>query len=613
MAQNRESSSPSFGNTQRKRSSIESDAAFHAIPNPANAPEGDDHAAKNDPTFMQNQIFIQRSPTTAHSHVSALQRQLSTKSNGSDPGIQAGIAGVLANTGEDQELQKRGRVDSDSNLVASASNCSLTKSSSTATDKSIKSIKSVRSVHAVGSYPLGSLRVHSPSPTRKDPNEQHPFLKSGDVVIVRDMSPGALFGCDTMSITIKNTGDFYGIRDMSSGPHFVWGGTNVSSSRSGFWIMSAKRASDELGEIHVKHWNSYDEILQEEISVAEVRIQKEHLPEIFEKLKTYSIANAGQSISQAQGVSGKSLLYAKDCNIWRYLTSCMKGPLLSRITGYPWNRWQVSSNHDCKRPGSGDGRRAEESLEYRKDEVLDFVFPKANRTFSENTVGRERTEQAMDTSAHVMGVVVGRCLYEDSDEIIGELQFCYITGMTLGNAACQEQWANIIKVLFRAYKLALDNPVFFRKVIESVHAQFIYDDGGFEGSILDHDASLESDLKLLLTTFKSRLNELLLAQGANITDNQSEVGKAFEELESWLWKWGWDLRGNYVRSGKIQLEDGEFVDAELKDFEAEDERGKVPHPMNESMLTFLSLGEYAPVVVEFDEEGRESGIIRFTD
>lgn len=28
-------------------------------------------------------------------------------------------------------------------------------------------------------------------------------------------------------------------------------------------------------------------------------------------------------------------------------------------------------------------------------------------------------------------------------------------------------------------------------------------------------------------------------------------------------------------------------------------------------LTCLS-GEYAPVVVEFDEEGRESGIIRFT-
>jgi hypothetical protein len=36
------------------------------------------------------------------------------------------------------------------------------------------------------------------------------------------------------------------------------------------------------------------------------------------------------------------------------------------------------------------------------------------------------------------------------------------------------------------------------------------------------------------------------------------------------------------------------VDAELKDFEAEDERG-----------------EYAPVVVDMDEDGRERDLIRF--
>lgn len=45
---------------------------------------------------------------------------------------------------------------------------------------------------------------------------------------------------------------------------------------------------------------------------------------------------------------------------------------------------------------------------------------------------------------------------------------------------------------------------------------------------------------------------------------------------------------------QIQLEDGEFVDAELKDFEAEDERG-----------------EFAPAVVELDEHGREKGLFSF--
>lgn len=101
--------------------------------------------------------------------------------------------------------------------------------------------------------------------------------------------------------------------------------------------------------------------------------------------------------------------------------------------------------------------------------------------------------------------------------------------------------------------------MFFRKVIEAVHSQLIYDESALDGSILDHDENLAKDLKMLLTVFKSRMDELLLAQGTNITDDQAAVGKSFEALESWLWKWGWDLRGNYVRSGKIQLEDGEFV------------------------------------------------------
>jgi A1 cistron-splicing factor AAR2 len=123
----------------------------------------------------------------------------------------------------------------------------------------------------------------------------------------------------------------------------------------------------------------------------------------------------------------------------------------------------------------------------------------------------------------------------------------------------------------------------------------MFDEAGMNGSsILDYDPDLRDDFKMLLITFKSRLNEQLLAQGSELKDEQTAVGKAFEELESWLWRWGWDLRGNYVRSGKIQLEDGEMVDVELKDFEAEDERG-----------------EFAPAVVELDEDGKEKGLITF--
>jgi A1 cistron-splicing factor AAR2 len=127
------------------------------------------------------------------------------------------------------------------------------------------------------------------------------------------------------------------------------------------------------------------------------------------------------------------------------------------------------------------------------------------QTFSTRSVGRDRTEQAMDASSHIEDIVARYCTYEDSDEIIGELQFCYITGMTLGNVACQEQWAVIVKKLFRAYKLALTQPVFLRKAIEALHAQLMYDDVAFENcSIFDVESGLRKELKNILITFKVR-------------------------------------------------------------------------------------------------------------
>jgi len=552
---------------------MDSDDAFVATPIVANggAPKTGDPVAKVDPTFMQDHISIQRSPSTAQSQVTVLSRRLSVKSNGShDRSPKVAIASVLV---EEADTRGRTRADSDSSITQAINHCTLKKSLSDRSNGSTRSAKSVRSVHAVGSYPIGTLRVHSPSPTRIPKEENHPCLQSGDVILVRDVPAGTCFGYDTISFVVQPGHVFDGIKDIPAGPHLVWGGSAGSSLRDGFWIMSKKRASDQLGSIHLKRWNKFDEVLEEEISVAETLIQKQCLPEIFDKLESYTVANPNTANKKTQGIPGTSVLYAPDSNIWHHLTSCIKFPLLDKVTGKSWNKWHVSSAHDAKPAIEHLSSKIDGPADFGKSEVLNFVFPKDTRTFSQNSVGRERTEQAMDTSSHVRAII-SNCSAEDADEIIGETQFCYVTGMILGNAACMEHWAHIIRTIFRAFRLAVVEPVFFRKVIEAVHAQFIYDDS-LTASIFDHDSSLESDLKLLLTTFKSRLNEQLLAQGSYLSNDQSAVGRAFEEFESWLWKWDWDLRGNYVRAGKIQLEDGEYVDAEMKDFEAEDERGKL--------------------------------------
>jgi A1 cistron-splicing factor AAR2 len=108
-------------------------------------------------------------------------------------------------------------------------------------------------------------------------------------------------------------------------------------------------------------------------------------------------------------------------NIWIDLTSSIRAALLNKITTEKWNQWLVSSNYDSKPEFPGT------------QSALNFVFPRDSRTYASGVYGRERTDQAMDTSSHILAIISGNCSNEDWDEIIGEIQFAYLTGMLLGN------------------------------------------------------------------------------------------------------------------------------------------------------------------------------------
>lgn len=519
-----------------------------------------------------------------------LPKTLSVKSDCSVDsfGRKPSIASSLLPTQQDPQDRGRSHNESNSDLIEASNNMNLSKSPSNA---------SVRSVQAVGNFPLGTLHVHSPGPTHPPASSGDiEWLKSGDVFIVRDIPEGAIIGYDTQVLTISKRDHFEGIKDISPGVHLIWGGSGVTSLRNGFWFISSKLASDEFGEVYVKRWDKQNEIIQEEVSMAEVRIQKSELPELLPKLLSYT-ASVGVPANKVNSRNSTDTpATAKDPTIWLQLTSCVKGAMLSKVTGQEWNHWQVSSVHDYSthNHNSNASRDATMNFDNYKDEVLNFMFPRDTRTFSKTSIGRMRTEQALDSTSYIEDVISNNCTYQDSDEIIGELQFCYLTGMLLGNIACMEHWSHVVKTVFHAYALSMEMPVFVTKFIQAIHTQFRYDQDYLDGSILDHDSQLSHDLKMTLTVFKSRLNEQLLARGPDLNKDQTALAKAFDDFEEWLWKWDWDLRGNYVRSGKIQLEDGEWIDAEMTDFQAEDERG-----------------EWAPVVVELDEQGRGKDFIRF--
>ncbi len=389
--------------------------------------------------------------------------------------------------------------------------CSLSKSLST----SARSTHSVRSVAAVGTHPFGTLGVHSGEKRRGGPS--HDCLLSGDVAIITGMPQGSIFGFDTLSLTLGKTGNFHGIREIPPGPHFLYAGSaSEVSTRNGFWIMSQPRVSGDHGEVFVRRWDSYSETLEDEISDAEVRIQTENLPKVFNLLLPYNTGAASSSSSQSQNSATKTP-GVKDPTIWNRLTFAIKGAMLTRITGRSWNKWMVASNHEAKYmediPTDAKGNVLDIARDQQlvgKDMVLKFAFPRNGVTYSREAVGRARTEQALDTSVHIFHVIRDKCTFEDADEVIGELQFSYLTGVLLGNIECQEQWAHLIKVFFKAFRLVMDMPAFFRKIIEAVHAQLIFDEEGIEGSIFDNLYMQQEEFKTVLTVFKSRLNEMLL-------------------------------------------------------------------------------------------------------
>lgn len=463
---------------------------------------------------------------------------------------------------------------------------------STGSAKTFKSSKSCQSVAAIGDYKLGSLRVHSADIPEEGSSPA--CLQNGDVLIITgSVQPGAILGYDLVSFTVRKGGEFHGIRELPFGAHFVYGGSPTSvAGRNGYWFMTPHRATGEPGDIYVKRWDHYNELLDDEPSIAETRIQQEGVEGIYDKLLPYDLAAVIPASRRGENAAAVTIDLKQ---LWRDMICGVKGNYLTRTTGGKWNEWKVEAGADSKPPASLVDVELQRVAAIDGDEQkLKFVFDLGERTFSTTAVGGDRTAQALDTSAYLREIIRDRCEFADSDWIIGEMQFAYICGVHLGNISCIEQWEHVLKIVFKAYRVSIEEPVLYTKIIRAFHAQLIHNDAFLEdeGSIFATLGGFKDELRMILTLFKSRLTEQILAQGEHCTPQQLELGNAFERLEQWLWKWDWDLRGNFVKRGPYQLEDGEVVDLEMEEFDAEDDRG-----------------EYAPVIVEMDEDGREKDLI----
>jgi A1 cistron-splicing factor AAR2 len=506
--------------------------------------------------------------------------------------------------------------------VPNPSSFTLHKSDSNAS-ASAQSFKSHASIPVTGAYPYGTLRVHQASdPPRIShssslsreilmkplPDDPPPLeaedpdgigAGAGDVVLILDLPPNFTVGYDSVSFTTRN---FRGVRDIPPGAHFFWASeTEASTTRTGFWVLSTAGTP----QVHIVQWDKFNEVLGEPASQAEARIQRENIRALYPVLTPYQYraSNANPIGSSRAKSPSPEPVFAKNTNIWQQLTCCVSETMLSRVTGRGQGSWAVQTTDRVK---GALVLPAELELDKRVPNVvavteLNFTFSQAAKTFNLESVGAARTEQANDATGYIISLLDASGVSED--DVVGELQFAFIAGMHLGNESCVQQWWHmLLRLILRAQNLTLQRPRLSRLLLQTITAQLVYNDRYLDGSILDYgpsslssSVSAKDDLRLALIVYKRRLNELLLALHTRATEPQVAVGKAFSELEAWVWKLGWDIRGDYLRSGRVVLEDGESVEVDMDELLGEDERG-----------------EYAAVVVDLDEEGRQKDLVSWS-
>ncbi|KAJ0421754.1 A1 cistron-splicing factor [Aspergillus carlsbadensis] len=255
-------------------------------------------------------------------------------------------------------------------------------------------------------------------------------------------------------------------------------------------------------------------------------------------------------------------------------------------------RWVVTSGGTAKRddddiPGL-EGPRLERVAQSgnagAKEREFSFLPVDLKMTWREGAIGRERTEAARDRS-WALGEIIQSVSSHSGDEsegeaqVIGELQFTFLMGLTLMNYSCLQQWKRLLRLILTCRRAIVERAPLMAEVLRLLLLQLKRCDdieGGLFEQLGAEGASEGAEfLRKLLKAFRTALYETLEdVEG-------SPVRTEFERLEVWVKsEYDWELnRDAVLRKGMLQLEDGEEVEMEMIEDEEDD---------------------YAPVVVDLD-------------
>lgn len=456
-------------------------------------------------------------------------------------------------------------------------------------------------------------------------------VAGGDTFLLLDLPPNTTVGCDAKAI---NTGpssptSFQGLRGIPpTGAHFIWASAPDAMSRCGYWFITTKGQ-----QVRVKQWDAFNEVLVTPPSAFEVRDLRANAAALHPQLVPYGFDGVAFAPSSAAAVGdGEGKEDEAALLLWRRLTGCVSAKVLGRVvTGKASEgsadadaEWLVDTSDGAAGDSAGASflqqrqQQQQQSVNTKKTATqtlvgggtgeLHFLFPEGDVDVHTATMTRTAGPDSSihadlpDTSMDILRLVDTPGTGVAEDDLVGELQFAFLTGLHLSNLACIEHWWHLVlKVWLRAHTLVLQRPRLSRAFLVTFHAQMVYNETHITaasssaqqqpdlGLLLDVIPGNKRRLREALTLYKRRMNELLLdLPGGQATPEQGEVGKAFAEVEEWVWRFGWDLRADYVNE-KREGRDGEGED---NGYEDDDD-------------------EYRPVIVDLDSDGKEVGLVSF--
>lgn len=375
-------------------------------------------------------------------------------------------------------------------------------------------------------------------------------METTPAVLLLDLPPSALAGIDLLSFT--TTPRFRGVKDLPSGWHFVFTGTSTAFSiRHGIWFRV-----EEHHQLTVTRWHQQDETLSVVTDEAEKLRWRANIGKVWEKGLT-PYRQSSTSKDEAQVLSGD----------WLQLTSYISDKLLRRITqGDSESLHLTSASSASQDLDDIPGLSSSESKTHPEKE-LHFLPIDLKRTWRPDATGRERTDAAQDRS-WALSSLMSELGNRDGDEIIGELQFCFLVLLTLNNWSCLEQWKRLLTLVFTCKTAVPTHPDLFIRAIATLRLQLMHCKDA-EGGLIDLADEGGSLLKSLLTRFRNGLD------GLPRIEEVQDVLDELDDLEAYLRdEHGWQFGGSFAKSGLLELEDGEQVRMDTTAYDEDDETGE---------------------------------------